>query len=493
MKMFEVTRRQLVQMGLGAAAASWAATRGFAGEAAPSSPAPAGPIAPPYDFGLPAIGAVKPRPGKTIAASPLGVGFEVLDRKLWDPARTYPYVAQLGVKWARCQTGWARTETVKGRYDFAWLDDVVNSLLGIGVQPWFNLGYGNRLYTPEAPDEAAVGWAPVFSDEARQAWLRYTAAIAGHFADRVPYWEIWNEPNITGFWKPAKPSAKDYVDLVKTTVPEIRKRIPKAVIIGGVLAGVPASYLKDCMSAGLGDLVDKVSYHPYRTTPESNYEKDVQALRDVLATAKKPIPLWQGENGAPSVKGGAGALANEDWNETRQAKWLLRRILGDLRLQIELTSYFLIVDLVGYRGSTNYKGLLRGTEYTPKPSYFAYQHLAALFDAESKKVDLEMRLDAPDITDPTKVLRVAFRRQGRPVFAYWCAADLMKEWSVRKIGLRVAAAADAPLEKPVLADLLTGRIYRLDGGKKEADGWTFAGLPLADYPLLVTDAAVVGV
>ena len=481
--MAKITRRTLVQMGLGAAALAWMRPRGLgAAESATAGPLPA------RDYGLPAVGTIKARLAKDIKASPLSVGFEVLDRELWDPTKVYPYMTNLGVKWARCQTGWARTERKKGEYNFGWLDDVVNSLLGLGVQPWFNLGYGNPLYTPEA-DATAVGWAPIFTDEAKAGWVRYVQKIAEHFADRVPYWEIWNEPNITGFWKPKKPSAADYVSLVRLTVPEIRKRIPKAVIIGCALAGVPATFLKDCMAAGLGEFVDKVSYHPYREVPEAGYDKDVRALRDAVAGAGKEIPLWQGENGAPSVKGGAGALAGADWNEERQAKWLLRRILNDLRMGIELTSYFLIVDLVGYRGSTNYKGLLRGTKYTPKPSYFAYQHVCALFDSETQKTDLAT---TGENAEGKAVLACTFRRQGRAVCIYWHPADLMKDVPQSKVALRVTTAADVRLEKPVLADPLTGQVYTLSGGKKEGDRWTFEGLPLADYPLIVADAAVVG-
>ena len=88
---------------------------------------------------------MNPRASKSVAASPISIGFETLDRKMFDPERTYSHLAKLGVKWARCQTGWARTETVKGKYDFEWLDRVVDSLLTAGVQPWFNLGYGNTL------------------------------------------------------------------------------------------------------------------------------------------------------------------------------------------------------------------------------------------------------------------------------------------------------------------------------------------------------------
>jgi len=87
----------------------------------------------------PVLGKVKPRPGRQIAASPLGIGFETLDRRMFQPERTYEHLARLGVKWARVQTGWCRCETEKGRFDFAWLDEIVDALIGIGVQPWFNL------------------------------------------------------------------------------------------------------------------------------------------------------------------------------------------------------------------------------------------------------------------------------------------------------------------------------------------------------------------
>lgn len=97
---------------------------------------------------LEVLGKVRPRPSKSIAASPLGVGFETLDRQMFAPEPTYPFLAQLGAKWARVQTGWCRCEPAKGKYDFAWLDAIVDRLLAIGIQPWFNLGYGNGSRGP---------------------------------------------------------------------------------------------------------------------------------------------------------------------------------------------------------------------------------------------------------------------------------------------------------------------------------------------------------
>jgi len=470
--------------------------------------APAQPPLPPADFGFPAIGRVKPRPSLTITASPLSIGFETLDRKMFEPERTYGHLAELGVKWARCQTGWARTERAKGEYDFAWLDDVVNSLRKIGIRPWFNLGYGNRLYTPDAPHESAVGWAPIFTAEAHAAWLNYVRRIAAHFAGRVQHWEIWNEPNIRNFWQPKQPNAADYVELVKITAPEIRKCVPKAVIVGGAIAGMPkgADFLSRCMELGLGDLIDKASYHPYRPVPELNYESEVRALRAMLAKHKPGLEIWQGENGCPSEKGGAGALADLDWNETRQAKWLLRRILSDLRLGIELTSYFHTVDMVNYvwssgqSGKTNFKGILRGNTYTRKPAYDAYQCVCALFDSETRRTDLCLQAakvlsqsggDEKGSENTNAICAASFARSNRPLHVYWRPADLQKGFGDSRVGLRWTDAAGR-ISNPVLVDPLTAQVYALDRVRKDGVVWTLESAPLLDHPLIVTDSAAVG-
>lgn len=428
-------------------------------------------------FGLVAAGKLKPRTSAGITASPLSVGYETLDRQHFDPIKTYTAAAQLGVKWGRCQTGWARTEKTRGQFDFGWLDEVVDGLLKIGIQPWFNLGYGNPLYTPQA-DATAVGWVPIFDAAAMDGWKTFTGKIADHFKGRVRHYEIWNEPNITNFWKPGHPDAASYVKLVEQTAPLIRQRVPQAVIIGGAFSGVPLEYFEQCLVAGLAEHVDKISYHPYRPIPEHNYESDVHQMRALLAKHDAAhLGLWQGENGAPSKTGGAGALHGGDWTATRQAKWLTRRIISDLRLEIELTNYFLIVDLIGYRGSANWKGLLHGEDYTPKSAYFAYQNLCALFDAETHKADLPVHVAE---AGGAPVITASFLRRGQPLYVYWHPADLMNDVAMQKVHVTVGGK-DAPLSKPALLDPLTGQIYRITA---------FETLPLADYPMIIGDESV---
>jgi hypothetical protein len=480
-----ITRRDFLQSAA-AVTAACVSQRGWAGMSNDQAPA----------IKLPELGRLKPRPSKAIAASPLSIGFETLDRRQFDPTRTYAHLGRLGVKWARAQTGWCRCETEKGKYDFRWLDEIADGLLAQGVEPWFSLSYGNRLYTPEAPDASAVGFCPMFTPEARQGWAAFVDAIARHFAGRVKKWEIWNEPNGKTFWRPKQPDAAGYVELARFTAPRVRRQIPDATIVGLALAGCDMKYTETALQAGLADCVDRISFHPYGPLPE-NSERYVARLRELLGPRSAAVRLWQGECGCPSdpkTEGGTDRKGRK-WSEHLQCKWLARRILTDLRLDLELTSYFTTVDLTRYNWgngpSTHAQsyGVLRGSDYSPKPSYYTYQALCSLLDAQTRlDPKLEVACDSPK--DAT--FRAAgFTRQGRALYAYWSASDLLGAFTPGSVSLRLPTPAGASLEQPVLVDPLAQKVYALQPPARSGAQLVLAGLPLVDYPLIVTDRRVV--
>ena len=143
----------------------------------------------PYETmkGVELLGRTPVRHSRDIAKSALGIGFETLDRGSFDPEWTYELLGQTGVKWARCGTGWMKCEPEKGRFDFAWLDRIVDSLRAQGIEPWFQLGWGHTEYTPCAKFDAEIaqakrsnakvyGWARGYVGEA--PWYHGAARIA---------------------------------------------------------------------------------------------------------------------------------------------------------------------------------------------------------------------------------------------------------------------------------------------------------------------------
>lgn len=81
------------------------------------------------------IGTLPTRTTHELGASDWSVGCETLDRDYADFDSYKPYLSELGVTSARIQSGWARCEKQKGRYDFAWIDHIVDGMLEEGCSP----------------------------------------------------------------------------------------------------------------------------------------------------------------------------------------------------------------------------------------------------------------------------------------------------------------------------------------------------------------------
>ena len=169
------------------------------------------------------VGKIAPKSALEVKSSQLGIGFEKLDRNVFDPEKAYDKVAALGVNWVRLQSGWQRTEREKGVYDFAWLDDIVDNLIRRGMVPWICLCYGNDLYTEAAKTFfGAVGCPPIFTEEERTAWHNYVKATTEHFKGRVEYYEVWNEPDGRGCWKHGV-NAQEYGEFAAATAKALKR------------------------------------------------------------------------------------------------------------------------------------------------------------------------------------------------------------------------------------------------------------------------------
>ena len=99
------------------------------------------------DTGLMVLGQINTIKPSIDMSSRWSIGCECLDRDYADFDKIKGFYGELGAGYARIQSGWARCEMEKGKYDFAWLDKIVDGLLAQGVKPWMCLCYGNPLYS----------------------------------------------------------------------------------------------------------------------------------------------------------------------------------------------------------------------------------------------------------------------------------------------------------------------------------------------------------
>ena len=456
---------------------------------------------------LPQIGAIRKKTPKDFSRSPFGIGCETLDRELWDPKEIYPWMDDLPVKWARLQTGWARVEREKGRYDWGWLDESVDGLLERGFKPFFNVGYGNTLYT-----EGDMGFHPLISDEAYAAWKKFVRALARRYKNKILYYEIWNEPNLKGFWKPGEVDPAKYVKIVRDTGQIIRKNCPGAVIIGGVLSRLPFNFIRSMFEEGLAKEIDIFSFHPYGVIPEQ-YAERIMTLRKYIDLYDPSIKIWQGEMGYPSDSGSSGFSGEPPWTETIQAKIMLRRLLTDISLGLDMSLWFLIVDLHDYpkgSGNVNYKGILRvEPKIAHKLAFPVLQNLGStIYGDVSVRVALTRCMESSGKSaeelvktyslstgqSMNKVYSAMLNTGGGKVLAWWETVKATDTYDTKNIDLILWDYEGNGFEDPVLVDLMSGKIFDLGSSQKRvSDGsWqhmtqVFQQLPLHDYPVLIME------
>ena len=459
------------------------------------------------------IGKVQPKSSLEIKHSKIGLGFEKLDRDVFDPEKAYPFVAQSGVKWARLQSGWQRTEKEKGVYDFAWLDSIVDNMLAVGVEPWLCLCYGNALYSPEAAEHfGAVGCPPIYSEEAKEGWKNYVTATVAHYKGRIHYYEVWNEPDGPWCWK----KGANPIELGAFTIDTAKHckvADPSCEVIGFATCRTERfGFLEELCRTGVCDCLDGISYHCYKIH-DQEFEDVFNFYDDLRKRYNPKLKIFQGESGTQSRHDGNGALRKASWTPTKQAKFLLRHLLIDIACGVEFTSYFSCMDMIealngkvgdvasyldfGYFGvvGADFDENGRATgEYSPKESFTALQTLCSIFHGDFELlpfpcegvVQHSMWMWGPDY-DFKNARSYGFRKpNGSRGLVYWNSdSNILTQTYDGTVSLRITPSRVPDLK---LVDLLCGDIYEIPETMIEPDGQflILKNLPIRDYPLLLT-------
>lgn len=434
----------------------------------------------------PQIGSIQPRSASQISGSNWSIGAETLDRDFANYDAYKSYLGPLGAKQIRLQGGWAKTEQTPGVYNWAWLDTIVNDAVAQGLQPWIQTSYGNPIYS--GGGGSGLGGGIPTSTTALAAWDAWVGAMVDRYKDRVNTWEVWNEPNIN-----SNVSATAYANFYIRTAEVIRARQPDAQIYALALAGISTGYTNEFLnrlqSQGKLGLVDEITYHGYVLVPESHYNA-VQSLRNTIAQYSATITVRQGENGAPSTQGPFGALREHPWTELSQAKWNLRRMLGDLGRDIP-SSVFTIIDLQ-YPTGWNYKGLLRAnanqTVAYPKAAYGAVQHVTALFDNSLTRIPNY----AFSATPAQSIVLFGYTKAGSGYHAItiWQGGSVPSD-NVAPTPVTFTFS-QGNFNDPVYVDLRTGAVYDIPDNtwSRSGNSYTFTNVPMYDSPIVITDRSI---
>ena len=434
---------------------------------------------------LPVAGRIVPVHSDLSVPSRWSVGVETLDRDFADFSKFHQFIGETGVGYGRLQSGWAKTEKKKGKYDFTWLDEHVDGLLAQGVHPWMCLCYGNPIYS-----EHGMGLgSKLFPDgPVMDGWLRYVRAIVTRYKGKVSMWEIWNEPDNSR-------NLKDYplyANLFVRTAKVIREVDPQAKIAAFASCSPDRKFIRQAMEliaqADGVKYIDYITVHAYWLISETVVPA-LQQLRADIDAYNPNIEILQGEAGCHAhLEYSRSVLKDVDWTETSQAKWELRHMINFFSQGIPY-SVFTMVDLQ-YDWKLQCMGLIRmDLKKNPvykRPKFHVVQHMASVLTPDivpAAGVSVKY-------TVPRDIQCFGLGKDGQTIgCALWFGGQVPTPSLERTlVDINLTGLS---LKDPVYVDLMTGYVHELSGliyrGSKAGNGLILSGIPLWDCPVLILE------
>lgn len=377
-------------------------------------------------------------------------------------------VDELGFRYIRFHAifhdvlGTVKVQDGKIVYDWTKIDQLYDALLAKGIKPFVELGF-----TPEAmktSDQTIFYWKGNTSHPQLGPWrdlidafVRHLRARYGVEEVRTWFFEVWNEPNLDGFWEKADQAA--YFELYDVTARAI-KAIDPALRVGGP-ATAGAAWVPEFLAhvKKNGSPVDFVTTHTYGVDGGFLDEKgvqdtklspsqdavvgDVRRVREQIEASAYPgLPLYFTEWSTSYTPRDS---VHDSYVSAAYIVEKLRRTQG----LVQGMSYWTYTDLFEEPGppTAPFQGGfgLMNPQGIRKPAWFAYKYLNALKGLELACEDDQV-FAARD-GDRVSVLAYAWRQPDQKV-------------SNRPFYTRPHPAAEIEPLKVRLTNLKPGR-YRL--------------------------------
>lgn len=299
---------------------------------------------------------------------------------LADPAkheRTIDLMKAAGVEMIRDEAYWHIVEERKGALEIPnRVRRNVDYTVRQGIEPLLILNYANPHYDDDM--------AP-HTEEGRAAFARYCAFLAREFRGKVRYFEVWNEPNLDGFWRP-RSNASDYAELLKAAYQAVKTEQPGATVVAGALSQIDREFTNAVLEAGAWPYFDAWSVHPYitpRSPAQANLWQNLKGIRDLVAEYGGAKPVWVTECGYPTSPG-----VN---TEAHQANMVARVYAGSMEhdwLPV-FGWYWFGPDGPDPENVEDRFGLIR-SDWTRKPAYWAHATVASLLGDASYQEALNL-------------------------------------------------------------------------------------------------------
>lgn len=291
-------------------------------------------------------------------------------------------------------------------YNFTYLDRVVDSYMEVNIRPFLELGF--MPYKMASGDNTVFYWKGNTTPPADyNKWCGMVQATLRHLMERygkeeVLTWpiEVWNEPNLPGFWKDA--SIDEYFKLYELTSAAIKKvderfKVGGPAICGGADEKWMKGFLTYCHNHKL--TLDFISRHHYCTelpVDEGHYgypkmmelDYTLQTLRD----CRKIIESFDEYKNLPFyiTEFNTSYIPNCPVHDMNLNAAYIARTLAEIGDYVTGYSYWTFGDVFEERGipfTPFYGGFgLLADGGIPKPTYWTFKFFKDLKENEDSCV-----------------------------------------------------------------------------------------------------------
>ena len=301
----------------------------------------------------------------------------------------------------------------KEQYNFQYIDALYDYLLSIHVKPFVELGF---MPSALASGDKTIFWwrGNVTPPRSYEQWGKLIKALTEHFTARYGaaevaswYFEVWNEPNLDGFWSG---SQADYFKLYRYAASAIKSVDARYKVGGPATAG--AAWVPETIAFCTQNQVplDFISTHTYGVnqgfldefgTTGTVLSKDEQAINADVQKSRREIQ----QSALPKLE-----LHYTEWSSSytpadpthdsyHQAAYILQK-LKQVGSTAQSMSYWVFSDIfeeAGPRFEAFHGGFgLMNTQGIKKPAYFAYQFLNELSATELQNNDAQSMATTDD-------------------------------------------------------------------------------------------------
>lgn len=278
---------------------------------------------------------------------------------------------RLGFEWIRVDFDWFRIEPDEGRFDWRDTDRVVETAWSRGLEILATIAYTPSWASsrPGAPTIADPPASPAL-------WTGFVREAVRRYRNRIRYWQLWNEPNLTEFWNGTKEAYR--TEILEAGARAAKEQRPDARVVGPGLANVGSwrDWFEEAMKSK--SILDVIDHHNYASTGRASIVelRTDGLLRPSLQTLMRrngvdDRPFWLTETG-------------RRFGEGDQAQYF-QQLIATLRVETWVSRLFVFHYWDGPGQGNDGFGIVN-EDRSPKPAYFVLQ--SALHAPASFALDL---------------------------------------------------------------------------------------------------------